>query len=99
MQQQSSPAVGAGAAPRAAPQLAGEPLLYKSKNRVSMIQTVGVVAIITSHVLINIGMTLGLMPVVGVPLPFFSYGGSSMISMMFGIGLLLNIRMRRFEAG
>ena len=73
--------------------------LYKSKNRVSMIQTVGVVAIITSHVLINIGMTLGLMPVVGVPLPFFSYGGSSMISMMFGIGLLLNIRMRRFEAG
>ena len=39
------------------------------------------------------------MPVVGVPLPFFSYGGSSMISMMFGIGLLLNIRMRRFEAG
>ena len=52
-----------------------------------------------THVLINIGMTLGLMPVVGVPLPFFSYGGSSMISMMFGIGLLLNIRMRRFEAG
>ena len=49
------------------------------------------------HVLINIGMTTGLMPVVGVPLPFFSYGGSSMLSMMFGIGLLLNIRMRRFE--
>jgi rod shape determining protein RodA len=42
-------------------------------------------------------MTTGLMPVVGVPLPFFSYGGSSMLSMMFGIGLLLNIRMRRFE--
>ena len=59
--------------------------------------TVGVVSIITSHVLINIGMTIGLMPVVGVPLPFFSYGGSSMISTMFGVGLLLNIRMRRFE--
>ncbi len=73
--------------------------VYKTRNRVSMIQNVGVVSIITSHVLINIGMTLGLMPVVGVPLPFLSYGGSSMVSTMFGIGLLLNIRMRRFESG
>ena len=64
---------------------------------VSAILITGIVAIIISHVLINIGMTTGLMPVVGVPLPFFSYGGSSMLSMMFGIGLLLNIRMRRFE--
>jgi len=71
--------------------------VLKSKNRVSSIQITGIVAIIISHVLINIGMTTGLMPVVGVPLPFFSYGGSSMLSMMFGIGLLLNIRMRRFE--
>ena len=64
---------------------------------VSAVLSVGVVAMITSHVLINIGMTLGLMPVVGVPLPFFSYGGSSTLTMMFGVGLLLNIRMRRFE--
>jgi rod shape determining protein RodA len=71
--------------------------VLKSKNRVSAILITGIVAIIISHVLINIGMTTGLMPVVGVPLPFFSYGGSSMLSMMFGIGLLLNIRMRRFE--
>ena len=71
--------------------------VLKSKNRVSAIQITGIVAIIISHVLINIGMTTGLMPVVGVPLPFFSYGGSSMLSMMFGIGLLLNIRMRLFE--
>ena len=68
-----------------------------AKNRVSAVLISGIVAIIISHVLINIGMITGLMPVVGVPLPFFSYGGSSMISMMFGIGLLLNIRMRRFE--
>jgi rod shape determining protein RodA len=71
--------------------------VLKSKNLVSAIQIIGIVAIFISHVLINIGMTTGLMPVVGVPLPFFSYGGSSMLSMMFGIGLLLNIRMRRFE--
>lgn len=71
--------------------------VLKPNDQASAILVVGVVSIITSHVLINIGMVIGLMPVVGVPLPFFSYGGSSMISMMFGIGLLLNIRMRRFQ--
>lgn len=71
--------------------------ILKTNDRSSAILVVGIVSIITSHVMINIGMVLGLMPVVGVPLPFFSYGGSSMLSMMFGIGLLLNIRMRRFQ--
>ncbi|MBF0349587.1 MAG: rod shape-determining protein RodA [SAR324 cluster bacterium] len=71
--------------------------VLKTKDRISAILTVGIVVIITSQVTINIGMVLGLMPVVGVPLPFFSYGGSSMLSMMFGVGLLLNIRMRRFQ--
>ncbi|MBF0278006.1 MAG: rod shape-determining protein RodA [SAR324 cluster bacterium] len=71
--------------------------VLKTNDRSSAILVVGIVSVITSHVMINIGMVLGLMPVVGVPLPFFSYGGSSMLSMMFGIGLLLNIRMRRFQ--
>lgn len=71
--------------------------ILKTTDRTSAIIVVGIVSIITSHVLINIGMVLGLMPVVGVPLPFFSYGGSSMLSMMFGVGLLLNVRMRRFQ--
>ena len=44
----------------------------------------------------NIGMVMGLMPVVGVTLPFISYGGSSIITMMAGVGLLLNVSMRRF---
>jgi rod shape determining protein RodA len=42
-------------------------------------------------------MTLGLFPVVGVPFPFFSYGGSAMITNCIGIGLLLNIGMRKFK--
>jgi len=42
------------------------------------------------------GMVIGLFPVVGVPLPFFSYGGTSMITSMIGAGILLNISMRRF---
>ena len=43
----------------------------------------------------NIGMVIGLMPVTGITLPLLSYGGSSMLSVMIGIGLLVNISMRR----
>lgn len=60
------------------------------------ILSVGVTAMIFWQVLINIGMVMGLLPVVGVTLPFISYGGSSIITMMLGIGLLLNVSMRRF---
>ena len=45
--------------------------------------------------IINIGMTIGLMPVVGIPLPLVSYGGSSVVATFLAIGLLLNISMRR----
>jgi rod shape determining protein RodA len=48
------------------------------------------------QIIINIGMTMGLMPVVGVPLPFVSYGGSSVLTTAIGIGLLMNVSMRRF---
>jgi rod shape determining protein RodA len=56
----------------------------------------GVAAMIFYHTVINIGMTVGIMPVVGLPLPLISYGGSSFLSIMLGVGLLLNVRMRRF---
>ena len=45
----------------------------------------------------NIGMTLGLLPITGIPLPFISYGGSSLISYMFIIGILLNINKERLK--
>ena len=57
---------------------------------------VGVTAMLFWHIVINMGMVIGLFPVVGVPLPLFSYGGTSMITSMIGVGLLLNISMRRF---
>ena len=57
---------------------------------------VGVTAMLFWHIVINMGMVIGLFPVVGVPLPLFSYGGTSMITSMTGVGLLLSISMRRF---
>lgn len=74
----------------------GVSIAKECKSRFGTILSFGVVAMISWHFLINIGMVVGLMPVVGVPLPFFSYGGSFIITILLGIGLLLNIRMRRF---
>lgn len=61
------------------------------------IMAVGVTAMIAWQAFINIGMVMGLLPVVGVTLPFVSYGGSSIITMMMSIGLLMNVSMRRFK--
>jgi rod shape determining protein RodA len=57
---------------------------------------IGISAMFLFHLVINVGMAIGLMPVTGLPLPFISYGGSSMITSLMGVGILLNIRMRRF---
>jgi rod shape determining protein RodA len=56
----------------------------------------GIAALWAFTVFVNIGMTIGIMPITGIPLPFISYGGSSFITNYFAIGLLLNIHMRRF---
>jgi len=69
----------------------------KTKARSGTIMTVGVTLILASQIVINIGMVIGLLPVVGMPLPFMSYGGSAMVSNMIGVGLLLNVRMRRYD--
>ncbi len=65
-------------------------------DRFGMFLAVGVVAMLFWHIVVNLGMVIGLLPVVGVPLPLFSYGGTNMITTMIGTGLLLNVSMRRF---
>ncbi|MCD6560148.1 MAG: rod shape-determining protein RodA [Deltaproteobacteria bacterium] len=67
-----------------------------SKDKFGSITAIGIVAFIFWQVVINVGMVTGLLPVVGIPLLLFSYGGSSLISTMAAMGLLMNISMRRF---
>ncbi len=68
----------------------------RAADRFGLFLAVGVTAMIFWHIVVNLGMVIGLLPVVGVPLPFFSYGGTSMVTMMIGVGLLMNVSMRRF---
>jgi rod shape determining protein RodA len=68
----------------------------RAKNTFGMVVALGITFLFFWHVLINIGMCLGLLPVVGIPLPLFSYGGSFLLVMLLGVGLLLNIYIRRF---
>jgi rod shape determining protein RodA len=56
----------------------------------------GVVAVLTFHILVNVGMVVGFMPVTGIPLPLMSYGGSSVLFTFLALGIVMNIRMRRF---
>ncbi|MBN1850258.1 MAG: rod shape-determining protein RodA [Deltaproteobacteria bacterium] len=67
-----------------------------SKDKLGTITAIGIVAIVFWQLVINVSMTIGLLPVVGIPLVLFSSGGSSIISTMLGMGLLMNISMRRF---
>jgi rod shape determining protein RodA len=68
----------------------------RCNDRFGALLAIGVTAMLFWHIVINLGMVIGLFPVVGVPLPFFSYGGTSMITSMVGAGILLNVSMRRF---
>jgi rod shape determining protein RodA len=76
--------------------LRGLQVAARAKDRFGAVLAFGVTAIVFWQVVINIGMTAGVLPVVGLPLPFFSYGGSSLTATMIGIGLIINVNMRRF---
>jgi len=69
----------------------------KAKDEFGRLLATGISFMFTTYFFINIGMSLGVMPVVGVPLPFMSYGGTALLTNFIAAGMLINIRMRRFE--
>jgi rod shape determining protein RodA len=71
-------------------------IAYRCRDPFGTILAVGLTAMMFWQVFINVGMAMGLMPIVGVTLPFISYGGSSIVSIMICVGLLMSISMRRF---
>ena len=74
----------------------GVSIAHRCRDPFGTILAIGLTSLFFWQVIINIGMTMGLMPVVGVPLPFISYGGSSTITVAICVGLLMNVSMRRF---
>lgn len=71
-------------------------IAYQARDKYGALITVGVTAYIFWHMFVNIGMVIGLLPIVGVPLPLLSYGGSGMLTTMTGLGLVSSIAYRRY---
>jgi len=69
-----------------------------ARDKFGVLLAFGLVMLIFWQAVINLFMIMGFLPVVGIPLPLFSYGGSSLITTLLAVGVLMNIRMRRFQA-
>ncbi|MDP2168429.1 MAG: rod shape-determining protein RodA [Thermodesulfovibrionales bacterium] len=69
----------------------------KAKDEFGRFLALGITFMLTAYTVINIAMTMGLMPIVGIPLPFMSYGGTALLGNFMAVGILMNIRARRFE--
>ncbi len=77
--------------------LRGIYIASKVRNKISGLMTIGAVTVLGFHVIVNIGMTVGMIPVTGLPLPFLSYGGSFLIVCLILIGIIINASIRRFR--
>jgi rod shape determining protein RodA len=75
----------------------GFTIAYRSRDRMGALIATGVVTMLAVQIFLNIGMTVGLVPIIGLPLPLMSYGGSSLVMTFLCLGLLMNVRMRRFQ--
>ena len=67
---------------------------WRAHDALGRLVAVGLASMILFQVMVNVGMVIGLMPVTGIPLPFITYGGSSMVSLLIGMGVLESVRMR-----
>jgi rod shape determining protein RodA len=77
--------------------LRGFDIAAAARDPLGRLVALGATSLLAAQILINVGMVTGLLPVVGIPLPFMSYGGSSMLVSMMTLGLLLSVRMRQFQ--
>ncbi len=77
--------------------LRGLDTVRKAKDEFGRMLAAGITFMFCTYFFINVGMTLGMMPVVGIPLPFMSYGGTALLSNFISAGVLINIRTRRFS--
>lgn len=77
--------------------LRGLDTAIKAKDEFGRLVASGITAMFFIYFTVNVGMTMGIMPVVGVPLPFLSYGGTALLSNFIAAGILINIRTRRYE--
>ncbi len=68
----------------------------RAKDRAGMFLVMGVAAALGFHVMVNVAMVIGAMPITGIPLPLMSYGGSATLFVFLAIGLVMNVRLRRF---
>ena len=69
--------------------------MLAARDRFGLLLAVGLIAMLAFHITVNIGMTVGIMPITGIPLPFMSYGGTAILTDFAAIGLLLNIYVQR----
>ncbi len=76
--------------------MSGMSIAYQSHDKFALLLSVGLLSIFFWHIFINMGMVMGLLPIVGVPLPFLSYGGSSMLTAMISVAVLTNIANKKF---
>ena len=76
--------------------LNGLSIAYQSHDKFGILLTLGVMTIFFWHIFVNMGMVMGLLPIVGVPLPFLSYGGSSLVTSVLAVAILTNIANKKF---
>lgn len=76
--------------------LNGLSIAYQSNDKFGIVLAYGTISIFFWHIFVNMGMVMGILPIVGVPLPFLSYGGSSLITSIVGVAILTNIANKKF---
>ncbi len=74
----------------------GLSVAYQSHDKFGILLALGIMAIFFWHIFFNMGMVMGMLPIVGVPLPFLSYGGSSLVTSILGVAILTNISNKKF---